>query len=539
MKKKMKQPGYALMLSTVFMLTQSTFAQISISNGGGGAVLPNTSAANANVGISNTTPLLRLHIKTPSTNDGIMVEQTGNTTASLNLNAATGRRWALFSTGTGNAQGSGNFILYDYSGGADRLFVQGQTGNIGIGTVTPAYKLDVNTTVFNDGISITQSNAHAAALHMTNQAGGRHWALFSTGNGNLQGSGNFSIYDYNASADRLFIDGASGNVGIGRITGLNAQLDVLQNKPTSGFARGIYGFGWSSVNATNWNNGIEGGATGHCNSQNFGIRGRAYNGQAYGGFFTAQYNANCTGPAIGVYATGFTHAGFFGGNVHYTGNLTGPSDEMLKTNIQPLTNMLPKIKQLKPSAFLFRKAEFADMQLPSGTQMGLIAQELSTVFPELVHNIKGVHTTNENGEEPMSIPDHKAVNYINLIPVLIAGMQEQQQQIEQLQAQILAMGGRVAPVTGQEVELASIVLNQNVPNPFAESTVISYHIPEQAKNAQLVINNTSGQTIKSIPLTQTGKGSVRVWGNNLNSGIYVYTIVIDGKPAERKQMIKE
>lgn len=47
-----------------------------------------------------------------------------------------------------------------------------------------------------------------------NSAGGQHWALFSTGNGNSQGSGNFSIYQYGAT-DRLFINGTTGDVGIG------------------------------------------------------------------------------------------------------------------------------------------------------------------------------------------------------------------------------------------------------------------------------------------------------------------------------------
>lgn len=96
-------------------------------------------------------------------------------------------------------------------------------GNVGIGNTAPAYKFEVQSSVANDGISITQTNAHAAALHITNNsAGGKHWAIFSTGNGNAQGSGHFSIYDYSVFADRFFISGgstnpliASGNIGIG------------------------------------------------------------------------------------------------------------------------------------------------------------------------------------------------------------------------------------------------------------------------------------------------------------------------------------
>src|ERR1044071_4771050 len=89
----------------------------------------------ARVGIGTTAPALKLDVETNSMNDGIRVKQTGNTIASLNLESVTGRRWALFSTGSGNSEGAGNFGLYDYSGGGYRMFVNGSTGNVGFGTI--------------------------------------------------------------------------------------------------------------------------------------------------------------------------------------------------------------------------------------------------------------------------------------------------------------------------------------------------------------------------------------------------------------------
>jgi Chaperone of endosialidase len=55
------------------------------------------------------------------------------------------------------------------------------------------------------------------------------------------------------------------------------------------------------------------------------------------------------------------------------------------------------------------------MNFSTGKQMGVIAQEVEKVFPELV-------TTNGDG--------YKRVNYIGLIPVLIESIKEQQTQIE-------------------------------------------------------------------------------------------------------------
>jgi hypothetical protein len=133
-----------LFLTAVVIAGIAVTAKAQISNLAGGSILPNASTTNANAGINNTIPLLRLHIKTPATNDGIMVEQTGNTIASLNLKANTGHRWALFSTGTGNGEGANHFGIYDYNAADYRMFINGNTGHIGINTRTPTHKLQVH-----------------------------------------------------------------------------------------------------------------------------------------------------------------------------------------------------------------------------------------------------------------------------------------------------------------------------------------------------------------------------------------------------------
>jgi hypothetical protein len=133
-----------LFLTVISFTGIAATAQIQVSNLAGGAIVANATTTNANVGINNTIPLLRLHIKTPATNDGIMVEQTGTTIASLNLKANTGHRWALFSTGTGNSEGANHFGIYDYNVADYRMFINGNTGNIGINTRTPTHRLQVN-----------------------------------------------------------------------------------------------------------------------------------------------------------------------------------------------------------------------------------------------------------------------------------------------------------------------------------------------------------------------------------------------------------
>ena len=83
-----------------------------------------------------------------------------------------------------------------------------------------------------------------------------------------------------------------------------------------------------------------------------------------------------------------------------------------------------------------------------------------------------------------------------------------------------------------------VLLDQNVPNPFAEQTVISYSIPRNTKSAQILFYNTAGKLIKSVNVRENGKGKLNVFADDLSSGIYSYTLVIDGKVVYTRKMEK-
>lgn len=80
-------------------------------------------------------------------------------------------------------------------------------------------------------------------------------------------------------------------------------------------------------------------------------------------------------------------------------------------------------------------------------------------------------------------------------------------------------------------------LEQNSPNPFSQNTFIKYYLPYTAKSGVLKIYSLEGVELKSFAITQTGFGQVAVTGNSLASGVYVYTLIIDGKAIDTKQMI--
>jgi hypothetical protein len=127
-----------------------------------------------------------------------------------------------------------------------------------------------------------------------------------------------------------------------------------------------------------------------------------------------------------AYATTLGYAAYFSGNIYCTGSYL-PSDEKLKENIQPLENVMDKVMQLDINTYNF-KQEFAIMNLPESRQYGFTAQNLESVFPELVK-------INPAKGEAQPI-EFKAVNYTGLIPVLAEAIQEQQNELKSKDARI-------------------------------------------------------------------------------------------------------
>lgn len=108
------------------------------------------------------------------------------------------------------------------------------------------------------------------------------------------------------------------------------------------------------------------------------------------------------------------------GNIFATGTIT-PSDARFKRNITLIHNPLEKLKQLNGVTYNYRSDEFPEMKFPDITQVGLIAQDVEKVFPQLVY-------TDAKG--------YKAVDYVKLIPLLIETAKVQEKQQEDFQKTI-------------------------------------------------------------------------------------------------------
>jgi len=79
---------------------------------------------------------------------------------------------------------------------------------------------------------------------------------------------------------------------------------------------------------------------------------------------------------------------------------------------------------------------------------------------------------------------------------------------------------------------------QSQPNPFNGTTTILYQLPADAQAAELLISDMFGRKIQIFPLDATSKtGQVEFNGKYLPKGNYTYTLIVNGKVLEGRQMV--
>jgi hypothetical protein len=436
----------------------------------------------------------------------------------LNSQTASAQSWNL--TGNSNATansklGTTNAIpMRLMTNNQTRVYVDAKTGNVGINTGNisdPDFK-----------------------LHVT----GGNYGIYGTGfTYGVYGEGDYGIYGNGKT---------NGIYGIGGIYGVYGEsANDFGLYGTSGYT-GVYGDGGTF------------GVYGYSSTGN-GVNGAS--GSKLGGNF---YSVGSYGIRAGT-RDGF-YAGVFDGNVYAFGSYYSSSDKNLKQNIQDFGNAMGIINKLKPKNYEFRTDEkFASFNLPKGTHYGLIAQDVEQVLPNLVKE-----TPQEVGrrEEELITPDSnrgkamtagnevkfkkgepakkelmniKGVNYEELIPIIIKGMQEQDAKIEELTQLVKKLQGSSTVNSGVQgnssIRLSSGSLDQNIPNPLTNSTSIGYALPEGTSKALLSIYDNNGNTVKQIPLNGSGKGAVSIEASTLSAGTYSYTLIIDGKAIETRRMV--
>jgi hypothetical protein len=191
------------------------------------------------------------------------------------------------------------------------------------------------------------------------------------------------------------------------------------------------------------------------------------------------------------------------------------SDARDKSNIRELNYGIKDIMKLKPARFNWKDNP------EKGEKIGLIAQELQKVIPEVVRDWE--YKINEETGAREKVPSSRlGVAYSEIIPVLIRGMQEQEIEIEDKDQQITDLKTQLndlqnlliskGVITKNELNNIPVSstskprLSQSVPNPSSNTTTLSYYLPTDTKRAAIVISSVNGAVLKSYPISQMGSG---------------------------------
>jgi len=373
----------------------------------------------------------------------------------------------------------------------------------------------------------------------------------TTGNGN-SALGESALYNNSTG---------SANTGIG--------FTALRNNTT-----GNYNSGFGSEALINNLTGLANTALGRqalsrneTGSNNTAVGSYALDGNVSGDYNTALgYNAFDTGSTYSnSMALGANTVAITASNVVHIGDasitaikgqvgFSTYSDGRLKKNVRENVPGLAFINLLRPVTYNYdinKELELTGTKSLSSHKekynlekipfTGFIAQEVDAAAKKIDYNFSGV----DKSENVL------AIRYSEFTVPLVKAVQELSKQNEVLQKQIEKLEEQVAILSKSmgekgtssiDVNLGNverIVLNQNEPNPFSEQTSISYILPTEVKQAQILFYDATGKMIKTVELTERGNGSIQVYAANLSRGIYSYSIVADGKVVDGKKMMKK
>lgn len=356
------------------------------------------------------------------------------------------------------------------------------------------------------------------------------------------------------------------------------------SQTTGGSGTWLYGANMSSV--VNQSSKMFVGVSGNAVSQNQAEKsaGRAFGVMGTAGNATSGWNYGVFGRIVGnhngaaIYGTTDgsenghelpeRYAGYFRGKVSVKGDMTvrgfidgmllGPSlDEYEPLGIKPLnTNRnaasvsdeistltaifgdvpIPNEEEItQDSASFYDKYDGTTMerQYAQKRHYALSVDEVEAAYPDLVY-------TKDDGT--------KVINYIEMIPLLVESIKELKAQIATLRggngSSVMAapaggssVGSAGTSGIGRAVSASVPSLSQNDPNPFVDVTAVKMTIPQSAATALLCIYDMSGKQIRSEVIADRGDVTVTVASDGLGAGMYLYSLIVDGKLVNTRKMI--
>ncbi|MGN8057039.1 tail fiber domain-containing protein [Pedobacter sp. 22163] len=109
------------------------------------------------------------------------------------------------------------------------------------------------------------------------------------------------------------------------------------------------------------------------------------------------------------------------------------AQEVVQNNVKPVENALIQVTKLQPVSFNYDKTWAEKLKLSAKPQYGFVGTEAKTAVPEIVSVQAKSYASGKNAFRNATITK---VDYESLVPLLVASIKEQQQQIEALQREL-------------------------------------------------------------------------------------------------------
>lgn len=317
---------------------------------------------------------------------------------------------------------TGDTATGNYTFDTNTFFIDSTNNRIGIGTISPSSKLNVNGSS-DGGITIQRTGGGASEpfIILKGESSGS--------GGQIRGllGGGLRFTNITSAAEYMRITG-SGKVGIG------------EDNPLADVAIGGQGLSDYKV----FING----------DKNYGIYSM---GIDYAGYFYSSGTGIYAQGSPAIYSVGAVKLTNLGsviddrtvcaiassGELELKSGTCGTSSRLYKKNIENLSLATPLLVQLNPVSFEYlnysERGIDSNISINEGRterRIGLIAEDVNNIIPEVVEY-------NSTGS-----PD--GIDYPNLVPLLIKGFQEQQAQIQEQQNQINQMKATLCKLGEQE-----------------------------------------------------------------------------------------
>jgi len=373
---------------------------------------------NNRVGIGTTTPSTDLEVSSTGVNGVDISQSASNASQSGRLFFTTNTAsegFALFnSNGTFQVNSGG---IPNNTSGTNRISIIGSTGNVGIGTTSPSFVLDVaNGINDNDVFRINGANADVLfSGNVTAPTGGVGlWNFINTG---TNATTRFYVQDANNSNDRLtfrftgnngsneVLAGTSfGNVGIGT-TSPTRKLHVLgPGNSTPNLAGGI-------LLQTSGGGGLDIYATSTAANPVFNFR--TFSGEEISFSPNSTELMRLKGSGVGIGTTSPSYKLDVSGEGRFTGDLRCLS--LIQTSQRDQKENINDIDKSKAKAIPFKEYTYkSSIDGSSRKRYGVVVEDIEDDYPELVH-------TDADGV--------KGVNYIDLLVKRVAELEKELEDI--------------------------------------------------------------------------------------------------------------